>query len=112
VKFGRYKHKDWSEAYQRSAAFMATLVSLKGGPPSALLANQCKLVLRSYYRGPWKMLWALFVDQLSSLWLHYGSNPWEWFRTRILRRPPDEALMIGGRAWNEEDQIHDLMKKL
>jgi hypothetical protein len=109
MKFGRYRN--WTDESWREA-----LASRKKHRhldlPNCMLAFEAALILEAVHKGPWRMLWALFKNELHSLWLHYGWLRWEWIRTKVLRRPQDEALAMVDRLDEEEEAIEELVKQL
>jgi hypothetical protein len=62
-------------------------------------------MLKAYYRGPWRMIAAMAKRELESAWIHYVWVKWEWIRTKIFRRPQDEALAMAERVKAEDEEL-------
>lgn len=77
-----------------------------------LIVEHCRLFLKAYYQGPWKMLCAITKAELGGLWRRHGFLKWEWLRTKVLRRVPNEALASAERLDKEDDAIRKLMDEL
>ena len=58
------------------------------------------------------MIFAMVQHELDSLWGSYGWARWEWFRTRVLRRKPDQVLADAQRVAEEMEEIDRLKDEL
>lgn len=112
MKFGRSKNFAWDKALVRRRETLLSMGKWKLGAPDAVIEMNVRLFLEAYHRGPWRMIWALIKHELQSVWMHYGFFKWEWIRTRIFRRPPDEALAEAQRVWDDSDAIEEMAKNL
>lgn len=112
MKFGRFKNFAWDKALPRRRATLLGMGRWYAPAPDPLIAMNVRLFLEAYYRGPWRMIWQLVKLELMTVWMHYGFFKWEWIRTRIFRRRPDELLAEAQRMWDESDAVEELAKNL
>ena len=85
---------------------------LKGPGCNVVVAMEAQTLLRAHYRGPWKMVAGIFKRELFSLWLAYGWAKWEWTRTKIFRRPQDEAIAMAERVAAEEEALMRIAREI
>ena len=107
--FNRYKNKDWRKA--RDYARTRLIVFLEGSL-NRLAADEARLFLKCHYQGPWRMIFALFVAEAASAWLHYGWPKWEKFRTLVLRQPRNEAIADSERVEEEGEEVERIVEQL
>lgn len=120
MKFGRFKKEAvreienfaWNKALTRRREALLSMGTWKLGAPDAIIEMNVRLFLEAYHKGPWRMIWSLVKHELLSVWMHYGFFKWEWIRTWIFRRPPDEILAEAQRVWDESDAVEELAKNL
>lgn len=80
--------------------------------PDFILMEHARMFLNAYHKGPWRTILALTGYELISLWGSYGWSKWQWFRTNVLRRPPDPVWLIAQeiaeeRRLEDEDEATD-----
>lgn len=110
MRFGRYKNFNWDAAQRRRFERAQRLIELRG--PAVIIAMNFRLYLEAYHRGPWRMVWALFKEELHGFWIWYGFLKWEWIRVHIFRLRPNEDIAMAERLDEEEAALNELAKQL
>jgi len=105
----RYKNKDWQAAYEHSRVRLSVFLNTNA---HFVIAHEAQLMLKAHYRGPWKMLFAIFKRELHSAGLHYLWPKWEWIRTTIFRRPQNEAIAEFERVSAGGEEVDRIANKL
>lgn len=77
-----------------------------------LLVLHSRLFLKAFHKGRWRMLLAMTKYELVATWDRHGWTKWEWFRTRVLRRKPNQALAAYRRVSDEIDELDKLRDEL
>lgn len=101
---------NWSANYALQLDRMDVLRRLDA-PPS-MITSEAHMILEAHYRGRWRVVWGVFKKAASDHYLERYWPFWEWFRTRVLRRSPDETFAEAERDWEEEESIEELMRQL
>jgi hypothetical protein len=108
-----YRKFNWDAAYENRCNSMKRWLEMKPPfPPKVMVAMEARMILDAHYRGRWKCVWGVFTD---AFWCHYHERYapfWEWFRTRVLRRPRNPDLVLIDRMDEEEAALDEVMGQL
>lgn len=108
--FDRYKSTDWERAYLNSRSRLKVFVTASGC--NNMVASEAQHLLKTHYRGPWRMIAAIIKGELNSLWFHYGWPRWNWIRVKVFRRPQDEAIASAERILAEDSELMRIAREI